>query len=85
MLGISEEALEDGEVAIYMENSLNLESEVRLFEAAETDDLLEFQKDGVQYRYMLEANLAAELLEGAKGSGPLAKAERVLHYAIYDA
>jgi len=87
MQGVSQEAIEEDDLCIYMEGSLSLDSPIRFITPQESGDRIHFQKAGIEYVYLLEVYLAVELLEDIKAQLPsnLDCAKSLLHYAIYDA
>ena len=78
------------DLTIYMIAVLALNSAVELFGREETGGMMEFEKNGVKYLYVLEVNLVIDLFASdpelkRKGITDLDRAKRLLHYAIYDA
>jgi len=81
---------DSSDLTIYMEAVLGLNSAVELFGREETGGMIAFEKNGVKYLYVLEVDLAIDLLASdlelqRKGTTDLDRAKRLLHYAIYDA
>ncbi|WP_025762929.1 hypothetical protein [Dyadobacter tibetensis] len=75
---------------IYMENSLDIESEIKFFEIEETDDDLVFEKGDIQYVQLFPVDHAIDLIESDlelknRGYSNLEIAERLLEYRIKDA
>jgi hypothetical protein len=85
--GLSEEAIDEERVTIYMVGSLQLHSPIKLVDVEEMGEQIRFQRNGVDYIYFLEMTIVLEFLEDlpAQYSATRAIAERLLHYAIYDA
>ncbi|MGY2134903.1 hypothetical protein ACW9KT_21915 [Hymenobacter sp. HD11105] len=83
--GVSEEAIEDEEIAIYMENERSLEAPIHLFDSTVSDDCLRFQHQGIEYVHFLALDEVADFLRETDEGTDLAKAQRLLHYSIYDA
>jgi len=79
-----------GAIMIYMENKLAIDSSITLFEVEETEDDLEFTKDGVTYIQLFPVFHAINLIEkdlGLKSSNlkHLEIAQRLLDYRLHDA
>ena len=75
---------------IYMQETLNLDSEISFFEIEETEDNLFFEKDGKQYIQLFSIDYAVELIEldlnlKDKGYSDMKIAERLLDYRKNDA
>jgi len=75
---------------IYMQETLNLDSEISFFELEETEDNLFFEKDGKQYIQLFSLDYAVELIEldlnlKDKGYSDMKIAERLLDYRKNDA
>jgi hypothetical protein len=86
--GLSPAAIEENEVAIYMVGStITLDAEIRLLTSQQTQDRIEVQLDGIAYVYVLEVDLAIDLLTTAEAGvvTKLDQANRIVEYAIYDA
>ena len=84
-LNTDSEALE-----IYMEDSLGLESEIKIFEIEETEDNLVFEKNGVKYIQLFPVEHAIEVLNSylnlaGKEHSNFEIASRLLEYRIKDA
>jgi len=48
---------------VYLENSLNLESEIFIFQIEETDDDLIFEKDGKRYIQLFSIDHAVDIIK----------------------
>jgi len=77
-------------LAIYMKGSLNIESDIYIFDFDETEGNIEIQKDGIKYIAMLSIYMAQDFIESdilPQKEGLINKdiANRLLAYAIYDA
>jgi len=75
---------------IYLRESLDLESDVTIFEIEETEDNLIFKKEGIRYLQLFPVDYAVELIEtdlDMKGNGysDIDIAERLLEYRQRDA
>lgn len=75
---------------IYMKWTLDLKSEISIFEIEETEDDLLFKKEGIKYIQLLPLDYAVELIESdlnlkGKGYSDLEIAERLLEYREKDA
>ena len=75
---------------IYMEDTLNIESEIRLFDIDVTDDDLVFHQDGVRYVQLFPLDYAADLINSDlnlknKGYSNAEIAGRLLEFAEKDA
>ena len=75
---------------IYMQETLNLDSEISFFELEETEDNLFFEKDGKQYIQLFSLDYAVELIEldlnlKDNGYSDMKIAERLLDYRKNDA
>jgi hypothetical protein len=85
--GFDPEAIEHG-LTIYMVGAtITLDADIRLLTFEETEGLIAVQLDGVGYVYMLEVNLAIDLLLAAEPGvvTKLEQANRIVEYALYDA
>ena len=74
---------------IYMQNELSLESNIAFFEIEETEDYLQFVKNGLKYVQLFPIDYAIELIEsdlGLKNKGytNLEIAKRLLEYRLKD-
>ena len=81
---------DEEEYSIYMEGHKRLESNVRVFAPEETGDESRFEHEGHTYVELLPVFLAVDLLaEDPALQGPLVtdttRAERLVHYSVYDA
>jgi hypothetical protein len=86
--GLNPAMVEENEVAIYMVGStITLDAEIRLLTSQQTQDRIEVQLDGIAYVYVLEVDLAIDLLTPAEAGvvTKLDQANRIVHYALYDA
>lgn len=85
--GFDPEAVEHG-LTIYMVGStITVDADIRLLTFDETEGLVQVQLDGVDYVYVLEVDLATDLLLASE-PGVVTKfeqANRIVEYAIYDA
>jgi hypothetical protein len=78
-------------IIICMEKSIDLESEIKLFEIEETGGNLTFEKNGIPYVEFFPAYYAMEFVEsycdgpGGKAYTDLNIAKRLLEYRIKDA
>jgi hypothetical protein len=75
---------------IYMVDIIDIESDVVIFDIKETDDLLFFNKDGVEYVQLFTVDHTADLIEydlelKDQGYSDLQIAERLVSYRINDA
>lgn len=71
---------------IYLKEELAINSEVVIFELEETDDLLNYDKDGVPYVQLFPMDYALELIENDfRGCSAIETAERLLQHRITDA
>ncbi|MDR1714977.1 MAG: hypothetical protein LBS20_03960 [Prevotella sp.] len=82
--------LDSEAILIYMQDSLNLESKIFLFEIEETEDYQIYKKDNIEYIQLFPVDYAIELINEDldlmnKGYSNLAIAERLLQYRINDA
>ena len=73
-----------------MRESLNIDSEIKLFEIEETSDYLNYEKDGVKYIQLFPVNSAIDLIESdlnLKGHGFSNEqiTQRLVEYGINDA
>lgn len=86
--GLNPAIIEENEVAIYLAGStITLDAEIRLLTSQQTQDRIEVQLDGIAYIYVLEVDLAIDLLTAAE-AGSVTKydqANLIVHYALYDA
>ncbi|MDR7212728.1 hypothetical protein [Flavobacterium piscis] len=74
---------------IYLQDALDLESEITIFEIEETEDDLVFEKEGVQYIQLFPVDYAIELIESDldlkdKGYSDFEIAQRLLEYRQKD-
>lgn len=85
--GLSEEAIDEERVTIYMVGSLQLHSPIKLADAEEMGEQIHFHQNGVEYVYFLEMTLVLEFLEDLPAQYPDTRsvAERLLQYALNDA
>lgn len=77
-------------LCIYMEDEINIKSDVYFFTIEETDDDIIFQRNGVKYVQLLPVDYAIELIESDldlkdNGYSNLQIAERLVKYALRDA
>lgn len=75
---------------IYMKESLNIDSEILIFEIEETEDDLVFEKGGIRYIQLFPLQYAVELIKEDlnlkdKGYSDLQIAKRLLEYRERDA
>lgn len=75
---------------IYMNESLNLDSDILIFEIEETEDDLVFKKGGIRYIQLFPLQYAVELIKEDlnlkdKGYSDLQIAKRLLEYRERDA
>ena len=73
---------------IYLENKLDLDSQVQLIPEEETDDLLEIVVNGTKYIQLFPLHMAIHLASDYLQAEKLTSrqlAEKLLHYAIFDA
>ena len=75
---------------IYMEKSLDLNSNLKFFEIEETEDNLMFEKDNIKYIQFFPFDYAVELIENDldlknKGLENIIIAKRLLEYRLRDA
>lgn len=87
---VEEQLNTDSEVIeIYMKDSLSLESEIKFFEIEETEDNLNFEKDGVTYVQLFPVDHAIEVLGflnmPRESHENFDVAKRLLEYRIKDA
>jgi hypothetical protein len=85
--GFSPAAVEEG-VTIYMVGSIiKLDADIRLLTSEETGWRSKVRLDGVDYISVLEVDLAIDLITGFEAGvvTKLDKANRIVHYALYDA
>jgi hypothetical protein len=68
-------------------STITLDAEIRLLTSQQTQDRIEVQLDGIAYVYVLEVDLAIDLLTTAEAGvvTKLDQANRIVEYAIYDA
>ena len=81
---------ESASIGIYMENSLDINSNIELFEIEETGGRIENVKNNRKYIAVLPVDLAIELIDydldlKDKGLTDLQIAQRLLDYSINDA
>jgi len=85
--GFGPEALEQG-LTIYMVGAtITVDADIRLLSFEETQGRMVVQLDGIDYVYVLEVDLAIDLLLASE-PGVVTKREqanRIVEYAIYDA
>lgn len=77
-------------IIIYMEHKLAIESSIALFEVEETEDDLEYMKDGITHIQLFPIFHAVRLIEkdlGLKSRGLTHEeiAQRLLEYRLHDA
>jgi hypothetical protein len=75
-------------LTIYMVGStIMLDADIRLLTFEETEGFIEVQLNGVDYVYVLEVDLAIDLLMASEPGvvTKLDQANRIVEYAIYDA
>jgi hypothetical protein len=87
-LGLFPELVDEYGVAIYMVGStIELDADIRLLSFRETKGRTEIKLDGLAYVYVLEVDLAQDLLADCEVRvvTKLEQANRLLHYALYDA
>ncbi|MDR2002375.1 MAG: hypothetical protein LBQ74_05030 [Prevotella sp.] len=81
--------LDSEAILIYMQDSLNIESKIFLFEIEETEDRIQYEKDGILYIQLFPVEYAAELLDdfsvNYSGFSNFDIANRLLQYRINDA
>jgi hypothetical protein len=67
--------------------TITIDADIRLLTFEESEGLIEVQLDGVDYVYVLEVDLAIDLLMASEPGvvTKLEQANRIIHYAIYDA
>ena len=85
--GFGPEAVQEG-LTIYMVGStITLAAAIRLLSFEETEGRIDIQLDGVAYVYVLEVDLAIDLLRASEPGVviKLNQANRIVEYAIYDA
>jgi len=85
--GFGPEAVEEG-LTIYMVGStITLAADIRLLTFEETEGRSKIQLNGIDYVYVLEVDLAIDLLRAAEPGvvTKLDQANRIVEYAIYDA
>ena len=85
--GFGREAVEEG-LTIYMVGStITLDADIRLLTFEETEGRINIQRDGVAYVYVLEVDVAIDLLRALEPGvvTKLDQANRLVEYAIYDA
>jgi hypothetical protein len=85
--GFGSEALEHG-LTIYMVGAtITIDADIRLLTFEETQGLIAVQLDGIDYIYVLEVDLAIDLLLASEPGvvTKLEQANRIVEYAIYDA
>ena len=74
---------------IYMNDKLEINSEVRIFEIEETEDDLSFEKEGIHYVQLFPIYMAQEMIEdffkAYSTESNLDIAKRLLDYRINDA
>ena len=87
-LGLFPELVDEYGVAMYMVGkTIELEADIRLLSFRETKGRIEIQLDGLEYVYVLEVDLAHDLLSDSEVGvvTKLDQAKRIIHYALYDA
>lgn len=87
-LGLFPELVDEYGVAIYMVGStIELDADIHLLSFRETKGRTEIQLDGIDYVYVLEVDLAQELLSDSEIGvvTKLDQAKQIVHYALYDA
>jgi hypothetical protein len=85
--GFGPEAVEE-RLTIYMVGStITVDADIRLLTFEETQGLISVQLDGIDYVYVLEVDLAIDLLLASEPGvvTKLDQANRIVEYAIYDA
>jgi hypothetical protein len=86
--GFSSKAVEEGGITIYMVGStIKLDADIRLLTIEETEGRTKMQLDGIDYCYVLEVDLASDLIRDSEAGvvTKLDQANRIIHYALYDA
>lgn len=87
-LGLFPELVDEYGVDIYMVGAtIELDADIRLLSFRETRGRTEVKLDGVDYLYVLEVELARDLLSDSEAGivTRLDQANRIIHYALYDA
>lgn len=85
--GFGPAAVQEG-LTIYMVGAtITLAADIRLLSFEETEGRIDLQLDGVAYVYVLEVDLAIDLLRASEPGvvTKLEQANRIVEYAIYDA
>lgn len=75
---------------IYLKNSLDLESDIFIFEIEETEDMLNYIKDGINYYQLFPLDYTIDLIESDlelkdRGYSDEYIAKRLLDYRLNDA
>lgn len=75
---------------IYLKSSLDLESDISIFEIEETEDMLNYTKDGITYYQLFPLDYAIDLIESDlelkdRGYSNEYIAKRLLDYRLNDA
>ncbi|MDO7884341.1 hypothetical protein [Hymenobacter cheonanensis] len=68
-------------------STIEINANIRLLSFRETHGRTEVQLDGIAYTYVLEVELASDLVTTQEAGvvTKLDKANRLIHYALYDA
>lgn len=86
-LGLNEES---EALLIYLKEELDIEADITIFEIEETDDVLLFQKDGIQYIQLFPIAHVIDLIEfdldlKDKGYSNIEIAQKLVDYRKNDA
>ncbi|TDN38690.1 hypothetical protein E4631_22020 [Hymenobacter sp. UV11] len=85
--GFSPAAVEEGLTIYLVGSTITLDADIRLLSFEETEGRINIQLAGVNYVYVLEVDLAIDLLRASEPGvvTKLEQANRIVEYAIYDA
>lgn len=85
--GFGSEAVEQGLTIYMVGTTITVDADIRLLSFDETQGRTVVQLDGVDYIYVLEVDLAIDLLLASEPGvvTKLEQANRIVQYAIYDA
>lgn len=85
--GFGSEAVEQGLTIYMVGTTITVDADIRLLSFEETQGRMVVQLDGIDYVYVLEVDLAIDLLLASEPGvvTKLEQANRIVEYAIYDA
>ena len=86
-LGLFPELVDEYGVAIYMVGStIDLDADIRLLSYRETRGRTEIHLDGNAYVYVVDVDLASDLIKDSKADvvTKLDQANRIIYHALYD-